>query len=236
MQVSVSGALVHNGLQSSSLCRDEPNHRNMFCKMTNFVVADYTSQPVAIQSRIVQLISLLQQDSDNIACYIQQYGIPEVAGLRAQVWSRCIARYFTSPCYTVSSSSYWDLIAKYYRYPNQHLLETRAADNDSNHTSSYDDISVDDHPLNPSNDSIWQQYFSDQHLLRRIRMDTVRTHPDWHVFRQREPCMNRILFLFAKLHPELGYIQGMNELAAPFVYVYLWDGSVDWEPRREGGK
>ncbi|KAF1318002.1 Tbc1 domain family member 13 protein, partial [Globisporangium splendens] len=35
--------------------------------------------------------------------------------------------------------------------------------------------------------------------------------------------MLRILFLYAKLHPALGYMQGMNEILAPIVFVYGTD-------------
>ena len=31
--------------------------------------------------------------------------------------------------------------------------------------------------------------------------------------------LDRILFVFAKLHPEVAYVQGMNELVAPLFYV-----------------
>lgn len=40
--------------------------------------------------------------------------------------------------------------------------------------------------------------------------------------------MLRILFVFAKLHPELGYMQGMNEILAPIVFVYGTDNSDEW--------
>lgn len=35
--------------------------------------------------------------------------------------------------------------------------------------------------------------------------------------------MMHVLFVYAKLHPELGYIQGMNEILAPIVFVYATD-------------
>ncbi|GJQ09658.1 hypothetical protein GpartN1_g1449.t1 [Galdieria partita] len=173
-------------------------------------------QPVAIQKRVIQLLDRLQQDPSCVFLYIVQYGIPEVAGLRALVWSCCIRRHFDS----IPLDSYWDLVAEYDRYPTERLCEDEAISDGM------------DHPLNPSDDSIWQQYFSSQRLLNRIQMDTIRTHPDWHLFRQRESSMNRILFLFAKRHPQLGYIQGMNEMVAPFVYVYLGDGHLFWEEKQ----
>ncbi|RLN85287.1 hypothetical protein BBJ28_00002760 [Nothophytophthora sp. Chile5] len=37
-----------------------------------------------------------------------------------------------------------------------------------------------------------------------------------------------ILFVFAKLHPDVGYIQGMNEILAPIIYVCSADPVADW--------
>lgn len=45
--------------------------------------------------------------------------------------------------------------------------------------------------------------------------------------------MLRILFVFAKLHPELGYMQGMNEILAPIVFVYGTDSSDEWAQEAE---
>lgn len=43
--------------------------------------------------------------------------------------------------------------------------------------------------------------------------------------------VQRILFLYAKLNPGLGYVQGMNEIIGPIYYVLASDPSV--ENRRE---
>jgi hypothetical protein len=34
-------------------------------------------------------------------------------------------------------------------------------------------------------------------------------------------ALERILFIYAKLNPAIGYVQGMNELIAPIYYVHL---------------
>lgn len=58
--------------------------------------------------------------------------------------------------------------------------------------------------------------------LRQIRMDLPRTHPGTAFF--HIPCvrlaLQRILYLFAVLHPETGYVQGMNEIASPLFLVF----------------
>lgn len=45
--------------------------------------------------------------------------------------------------------------------------------------------------------------------------------------------MLRVLFVFAKRHPELGYIQGMNEILAPLVFVYGSDPRDAWSEHTE---
>lgn len=45
--------------------------------------------------------------------------------------------------------------------------------------------------------------------------------------------MLHILFLYAKLNPDLGYMQGMNEILAPIVFVYGTDPSDAWVQEAE---
>lgn len=39
--------------------------------------------------------------------------------------------------------------------------------------------------------------------------------------------VQRILFLYAKLNPGLGYVQGMNEIIGPIYYVLASDPSAE---------
>lgn len=39
--------------------------------------------------------------------------------------------------------------------------------------------------------------------------------------------VQRILFLYAKLNPGLGYVQGMNEIIGPIYYVLASDPNVE---------
>jgi hypothetical protein len=45
--------------------------------------------------------------------------------------------------------------------------------------------------------------------------------------------MLRILFVYAKLNPELGYMQGMNEILAPLLFVFGSDDNDDWASEAE---
>lgn len=40
--------------------------------------------------------------------------------------------------------------------------------------------------------------------------------------------VQRILFLYAKLNPGQGYVQGMNEIVGPIYYVFASDPNIDY--------
>lgn len=41
--------------------------------------------------------------------------------------------------------------------------------------------------------------------------------------------VERILFLYAKLNPGQGYVQGMNEIIGPIYYCFACDPSIEWK-------
>ena len=84
-----------------------------------------------------------------------------------------------------------------------------------------------DHPLNDADNSQWKEYFHDTRIRKAIQLDVNRTHPDLHRFTPLRDHLERVLFVFAKQHPELGYIQGMNELASPFLLVFNDGRAID---------
>lgn len=45
--------------------------------------------------------------------------------------------------------------------------------------------------------------------------------------------VERILFLYAKLNPGQGYVQGMNEIVGPIYYVFASDPNVEWREHAE---
>ncbi|XP_039142616.1 TBC domain-containing protein C1952.17c-like [Dioscorea cayenensis subsp. rotundata] len=92
------------------------------------------------------------------------------------------------------------------------------------------EISNGDHPLNMGKTSIWCRYFKDAEILEQIDRDLPRTHPDMKFFsgdsslgKSNQKAMKDILFLFAKLNPAIGYVQGMNEVLAPLYFVCRTD-------------
>lgn len=84
-----------------------------------------------------------------------------------------------------------------------------------------------DHPLNDAASSQWREYFDDSDTRTIIQRDVKRTYPDLHRFAPLRDSLERILFVYAKGHKALGYRQGMNELAAPFLIVFSDVRAVD---------
>jgi len=65
------------------------------------------------------------------------------------------------------------------------------------------------------------QHEKDVELRETIWKDVQRTHPGLHFFAgSRCEVMERILFIFAKLNPGVEYVQGMNEVVAPLLFVF----------------
>eukprot|EP01112_Ceratiomyxa_fruticulosa_P019286 TRINITY_DN6295_c0_g1_i1.p1 TRINITY_DN6295_c0_g1~~TRINITY_DN6295_c0_g1_i1.p1 ORF type:complete len:498 (-),score=54.67 TRINITY_DN6295_c0_g1_i1:74-1567(-) len=81
-------------------------------------------------------------------------------------------------------------------------------------------IDLDD-PLNQNDDSAWNKFFQNEELKKEISMDIVRTYQGEPFFEQRwvRDMMSRILFIYAKDNSGVLYIQGMNEILAPLLFV-----------------
>ncbi|WCJ41280.1 Ypt/Rab-GAP domain of gyp1p superfamily protein [Euphorbia peplus] len=69
-------------------------------------------------------------------------------------------------------------------------------------------------------------------MLRQISVDCPRTVPDVAFFQQAQvqKSLERILYTWAIRHPASGYVQGINDLATPFMVVFLseyLEGEID---------
>ncbi|CAL1404705.1 unnamed protein product [Linum trigynum] len=69
-------------------------------------------------------------------------------------------------------------------------------------------------------------------MLRQISVDCPRTVPDVTFFQQPQvqKSLERILYTWAIRHPASGYVQGINDLATPFLIVFLsehLEGDID---------
>jgi hypothetical protein len=65
----------------------------------------------------------------------------------------------------------------------------------------------------------------EQETLRQVIVDVPRTCPDVPLFRNEriKRILTRILYIFAMRHPASSYVQGFNDIASPFVSVFLSD-------------
>ncbi|RLN65278.1 hypothetical protein BBJ28_00003460 [Nothophytophthora sp. Chile5] len=76
-----------------------------------------------------------------------------------------------------------------------------------------------------------EEHRGDVFLMKEIDKDVSRTRSDLAFFAGGsivQQQMLYILFVFAKLHPDVGYIQGMNEILAPIIYACSSDPAADW--------
>lgn len=89
-----------------------------------------------------------------------------------------------------------------------------------------------DHPLNTTTDSKWNGYFKDIDLIKLIDNDLNRTKNDVVFFRDKSlgnpsekniDILRNILFIFAKQHPDISYVQGLNEILATIYYCFAKD-------------
>lgn len=67
----------------------------------------------------------------------------------------------------------------------------------------------------------------DDVMMRQIAVDIPRTSPGQKLFQISavQLALQRILYVWAMRHPASGYVQGMNDLVTPFLYVFLTEYS-----------
>jgi len=86
-------------------------------------------------------------------------------------------------------------------------------------------------PLSLDNENPWNQWFAAVELRKTIKQDVERTFPDIDYFRDPDvqQHLTNILFLYAAIHTDIGYRQGMHELLAPLYYAVDYD-SMEEQP------
>lgn len=69
--------------------------------------------------------------------------------------------------------------------------------------------------------------------FRQIKIDVIRTQPEVNLFSLQclQTMMIRILFIWSMRHPASAYVQGINDLAAPLILVFL--GGIVHDLRHE---
>ena len=120
-----------------------------------------------------------------------------------------------SVCLLTARDGYKDLKARFDMDPTEELT----------------DLDV-NNPLNQSEANPWNQKFKDNELKTIIHQDVIRTFPSLPIFRDLkiQQVLGKILFLWCKLNPDVGYRQGMHELAAVIYYVVIRDAKPRSDP------
>lgn len=70
--------------------------------------------------------------------------------------------------------------------------------------------------------------------FKQIKIDVYRTQPEVELFssQQLQTMLIRILFAWTMRHPASAYVQGINDLAAPMVLVFL-TAAVEQRQKRD---
>lgn len=143
---------------------------------------------------------------------------------------------------------------KYEDYVNTYLLGKKSSDpsikdNIQETKKGVEFLKCYDHPLSKAKNSTWNSFFADQSLWDEIEKDILRTRKELGLYNidsekkngEKYPSLSkqkkveghyeiltRILFIYAKKNPDIGYVQGMNEILAPIYYCFLNDDKDDF--------
>lgn len=174
-------------------------------------------QSIKVKSKIVEILSsiLLQEINYNLLLKKIFEGIPdEILCLRPLIWKICLNYLSLKP-------EEWSDILK----SNRTLYEKNKKKYMNNLSS---DIIKKKNPL------INKDYYQDKELYSNIKKDVLRTKSNMNFVslltknsESNADVMNRILFIYAKEHPEVCYVQGMNDLIAPIYYCFSIDNNPD---------
>ncbi|XP_071736350.1 uncharacterized protein [Rutidosis leptorrhynchoides] len=213
------------------------------------------SSSLEVYSRQTQLLQELSKKIINIGELRQlaSLGILDTAGIRSTVWKLLLG-------YLPTDKGLWssELVKKrsqYKRFKKDLLinpseitrkLEDSASAKYGDHISqarcllARSKVPHGEHPLSLGKTSIWNQFFQDSEITEQIDRDVKRTLPDMRFFsgdfgfaKANQDSMKNILMIFAKVNPEIRYVQGMNEILAPLFYVFKTDPSDDYEDYAE---
>lgn len=154
-------------------------------------------------------------DVDELRRLVWELGVPETTWARPMTWKLLVEylppdRVYWTKTLGNKRARYWSMVADVTVDPRRE----GAPD-------------VGDHPLSVGGDSEWREYFEDKDLRESISRDVCRTWPELSRMTRLKECLERILFVHSKTHPNVGYRQGMNELAAVFLLVFADEKGVD---------
>lgn len=147
---------------------------------------------------------------------------------RATIWKMLLGIYPYNP--SKWESSHESNISQYQVFVNEFVTSRNEALGLKDNACVPNPLDVswrDDPSYNPeeddhfSNESKHSREFGDSEVRDIIWKDTQRTYADVEFFCSfNKNVLARLLFVFAKLNAGVQYVQGMNELLAPLLYVF----------------
>ncbi|XP_075041250.1 TBC1 domain family member 13 [Mixophyes fleayi] len=140
------------------------------------------------KSKIAEFQSILSEPQINLPVLRELCfnGIPFEAGIRCLCWKILLN-------YLPPERLLWDSVLEKQRETYTHFLKEMIIQPGiakANLGLSREDVTLEDHPLNPNPDSRWNTYFKDNEVLLQIDKDVRRLCPDFSFFLNRTeyPC------------------------------------------------
>ncbi|KAF1829013.1 RabGAP/TBC [Decorospora gaudefroyi] len=160
----------------------------------------------------------------DLKIHVSSHKEPQItAGLRSVCWKIFLV-------FKTLDRSSWPTHLSHSRktYESLHTHYLRAIQNPNEFESSVD-------PLSELSESPWIALRADEELRAEIFQDIERCMPDNVYFRQpaTQNMMLDILFVWCKMHADIGYRQGMHEILAPLLWVVERD-AVDAAAQKAG--
>ena len=202
-------------------------------KFFNLIAEKAINESVTlVQSNYLMILVTL--NSNNISQFaVQQLSMKGVLGdnnnLRSITWKYLLG-------YIGNNINNWEdeidaKRAEYDELINQFSSQITISKEQSQKAKSKTKINV-DHPLSTISNSVWNKHFQDVTLVKSIDKDLKRTRNEMDFFQNVSKnnktelnidVLRRILFIYAKRHPDVSYVQGLNEILAPIYYCFAKD-------------
>ena len=202
-------------------------------KFFNLIAEKAINESVTlVQSNYLMILVTL--NSNNISQFaVQQLSMKGVLGdnnnLRSITWKYLLG-------YIGNNINNWEdeidaKRAEYDELINQFSSQITISKEQSQKAKTKTKINV-DHPLSTTSNSVWNKHFQDVTLVKSIDKDLKRTRNEMDFFQNVSKnnktehnidVLRRILFIYAKRHPDVSYVQGLNEILAPIYYCFAQD-------------
>ena len=167
---------------------------------------------------------------DLFICAIREYayqGLPDIS-TRSIVWKLLLNVFPLNPtqwnrAHLRNLHTYTEFVDEFITIPNRKcgkencILVPNPIDFSWKESKSFHSEDEEDH----NNESKWSRDFGESETRESIWKDIERTYADYSFFHDHNrQVLARILFVFVNLNKSMNYVQGMNELLAPLLYVF----------------